>query len=172
MRQIQIGFENRQDLIISESIGPGRRWLRWGAACAGGFFSDISADGVRLSAVPECHQPRSRRYRPCSGCVVFHEPRMALSAPRRLAVEIALHKRSDLRFSLRQSYDVGPCIQLSLCVPTNHLVLPKRQSLGISLIHCGNTDIGSLLGIKDIDVAKIAWVERQLHFRAHAHSPP
>ena len=87
---------------------------------------------------------------------------MALPAPCRLAIEIALHKRTDFRFGLRQRYDVGPCIQLPLCVPADDLVLPKRESLGVGLIHCGNTDIGSLLGIKHIDVAKVARVERQL----------
>ena len=54
MRQIQIGFENRQDLIITESIEPGRRPLRCRIHFCGRlrmFFSIIRRMGLRFSAI-------------------------------------------------------------------------------------------------------------------------
>jgi hypothetical protein len=75
-----------------------------------------------------------------SGCVIFQEPRMALPASRRLAVEIALHQRTNFCFGLRQRYDVGAGIQLPVCVSANYLVLPEREALGVGLIHRGNRD--------------------------------
>ena len=93
---------------------------------------------------------------------------MALSATRRLAIEIALHKRADFGFGLRQSYDVGPCIQLSLSVAADDLVLPKREPLGVGLIQSGNTNVDPLLRIKHVDVAKVARIERQLDFRTQS----
>ena len=135
MRQIQIGFENRQDLVISKSIVPGRRpapvqdpLLR--------AASDVPQyrplDGVASLGGPECHRPRISALatlRGSCGCVIFHEPRMALPAPRRLAIEIALHERTDFGFGLRQRYDVGTSIQLPLCIPADDLVLPEGESL-------------------------------------------
>ena len=63
----------------------------------------------------------------------------------------------------RASYDVSS-IQLSLGVATDDLVLPKREPLGVGLIQSGNMNI-QRSGVKHVDVAKIARIERQLDFR-------
>ena len=79
------------------------------------------------------------------GCVVFHEPCMALSASSRLAIKIALHQRPDFCFGLRQSHDVSASIQLMLSVAADDPVLPEGKPFGVSLINSRNADIGFLL---------------------------
>ena len=61
---------------------------------------------------------------------------------------------------------------MALGVAADDLVLPERQTFGITLIHRGNPDVGAVLRIEDVNVAKISRVKRQLDLRAHAHSPP
>ena len=140
MGQIQIGFENRQDLIISKGSGPDRRWLFWcGSRFCVWLFQTLRLRLLRVQ--------RGIDHVLGSGCVVFHEPRMALSAPCRLAIKVALHESTDFCLGLRQRHDVGPCVQLPLCVPADDLVLPEGEPFGISLIYCGNTDVGILPAI-------------------------
>ena len=116
------------------------------------------------------HYFSARHVRDYCDCVIFHKPCMAFTTPRRLAIEIALYKRTDLCFRLGQGFNIGPRIQLPLCEPADNLVLPKRQTFGIALIHCGNMDVASRLRIEHVDVAEIAGIERQFDFRSHSDS--
>jgi hypothetical protein len=62
-----------------------------------------------------------------------------------LRLEVSFYERTDFCFGLSQRYYVGPRIQLALGVTADDLVLPERQTFGIPLIHCYNSDVGALL---------------------------
>ena len=51
-------------------------------------------------------------------------------------------------------------------------MLPERKPFGVSLINSKNVNIGFLQRIDHIDVAKVAWIERELNSRSRSHSPP
>ena len=104
--------------------------------------------------------------------MVFHESCMALSASSRLATKIALHERPDFCFGLRQSHDVCAYVQLTLSVAADHPVLPKGQTVGVTLVNSRNAEISFVERIEHINVAEVARVERDLDLCSGLHSPP
>lgn len=97
---------------------------------------------------------------------------MTFPATRWFATEITVYQCPDFCLGLGQRHDVGACIQLALSVAADDFVLSEGKPLGVSLIHRRNLDIRFLQWVEHIDVAKIAWIERELNFRSQSCSPP
>jgi hypothetical protein len=95
-------------------------------------------------------RPGASHLQNCCSAVIFHEARMPPPASRRLAIEIAFDKSTDFSLGVRQRHDVGTSIQLTLCIPADDLVLPKRKSFGVGLIYSGNANIGAFQWIKKL----------------------
>ncbi len=104
--------------------------------------------------------------------MVFHKSSLAFSASTRFTIEIVLDQGADFGFGLGQCDEVGARIQPALSVAADHPVLPKRKSSGVILIHSRNADIGCLLRIEHVNMAKIAGVERELDLSGRPDPPP